>query len=108
MWRKLPEDGVMGKQKWSEKIQRVVGEFEHSGLTRREFCEQHRIAVSTLDYWRRKTRAHSTPQLLEVELAASESAPVFALHLANGRRIESSWRFSDAALARLIRVVESA
>jgi transposase-like protein len=98
----------MDKQKWQENIQRIVGEFQHSGLRRREFCEQRGIAVSTLDYWRRKAQAYSTPQLLEVEVTTSESAPGFALHLANGRRIESSWRFSDAELARLIRVVESA
>jgi|ERR1700694_299877 transposase-like protein len=98
----------MGKQRSNADIQRIVGEFQHSGLTRREYCERHRMAVSTLDYWRRKTQAHTTPQLLEVELATSESAPVFALHLANGRRIESSWRFSDAELTRLIRVVENA
>jgi hypothetical protein len=28
--------------------------------------------------------------------------------LANGRRIESSWRFTDAELVRLIRIAESA
>jgi hypothetical protein len=32
----------------------------------------------------------------------------FVLTLANGRRIESGWEFSDGDLARLIRVAESA
>jgi hypothetical protein len=32
----------------------------------------------------------------------------FALVLGNGRRIESGWQFGEAALARLIRVVEGA
>ena len=31
----------------------------------------------------------------------------FALVLANGRRIESSWRFADADLLRLIRAAEA-
>jgi hypothetical protein len=32
----------------------------------------------------------------------------FVLMLDNGRRIASAWTFSDAALARLIRVAENA
>ena len=38
----------------------------------------------------------------------AEANAVFALVLGNGRRIESGWRFGEAALARLIRVVEGA
>jgi transposase-like protein len=97
----------MGKQKRSvDDIWRVVKEFQESGLTRREFCQRHHIAVTTLDYWR---RAQSRPaRLVEVEVAASEPTPGFTLSLANGRRIESSWGFGEAELARLIRVAESA
>jgi hypothetical protein len=43
-----------------------------------------------------------------VQVTHAEPAPQFTLSLANGRRIESSWRFTDAELARLIRVAESA
>ena len=39
--------------------------------------------------------------------AASEPLGHFVLSLANGRRIESSWRFVDAELARLIRIVRA-
>ncbi len=35
-------------------------------------------------------------------------APHFTLSLANGRRIECSWQFAEAELARLIRIAESA
>jgi hypothetical protein len=45
---------------------------------------------------------------VKVEVAASEAAGPFILSLANGRRIESSWGYADAELARLIRVAESA
>jgi hypothetical protein len=40
-------------------------------------------------------------------VAASEAAGPF-MSLANGRRIESSWGYADAELARLIRIAESA
>lgn len=46
--------------------------------------------------------------MVAVQVAAAETAPNFTLSLANGRRIESSWQFVEAELARLIRVVESA
>jgi hypothetical protein len=97
----------MREQKRSaEEIRRTIEEFGNSGLTRREFCQRHHIAVSTLDYWRRSRSGAA--RLVEVEIAESEAAPGFTLRLANGRRIESSWKFAEAELARLIRVAESA
>jgi hypothetical protein len=45
---------------------------------------------------------------VNLESAVAEPAAGFALVLGNGRRIESSWRFGEAELARLIRVVEGA
>jgi hypothetical protein len=105
--RYVAEDGGMRKQKRSfEEIRRTIEEFRSSGLTRREFCQHRQIAVSTLDYWRRAQAGQ--PRLIEVEVGASEPAPGFTLSLANGRRIESGWRFADAELARLIRIAESA
>jgi transposase-like protein len=87
-----------------EEKRRIVEGYATSGMTRREYSAQHGIAVSTLDYWRlqRKTK------LVEVAIAPQPSGPGFTLTLANGRSIESAWRFADADLARLIRVAESA
>jgi len=96
----------MGKQRSAEDIRRILGEFESSRLTRREFCQRRGIPVTTLDYWRRVQARR--PRLVPVEVAASETGPGFTVGLANGRRIESSWRFGDAELARLIRIAESA
>ena len=87
-------------------MRRVLEEYEKSGLTRREFCRRRGIATTTLDYWRGEHGAK--PRMVKVEVAPSEAAPHFTLSLANGRRIESSWRFAEAELARLIRIVESA
>ena len=103
----MAEDGGMGKQKRSaDDIRRMIEQYETSGLTRREFCQRHHIAVTSLDYWRRGRPRQA--RLVEVEVAASEPAPGFTLRLANGRHIESSWRFDEAELARLIRISESA
>ena len=82
-------------------------EFHASGLTRREFCRQRAIPISTLDYWRQ--RLLRKPRLVKVEVAGAEAAPRnFTLRLANGRSIDSPWRFDEEELARLIRVAERA
>ena len=72
-------------------------------MTRREFCVNHGVAMTTLDYWRRAQRKQK-PRLVEVEVAVEQAWPPagFALVLANGRRIESSWSFVEADLEKLI------
>ena len=98
----------MGKpSKRASEMQRMVDEFRASGLTRRAFCSQRGIAVTTFDYWRRQGR--STPGLVKVEVARPETGGSgFTLRLANGRSIEGSWRFDEEELARLIRIAERA
>ena len=96
----------MGNQRSANNVRGILREFANSGLTRREFCRRHGIAVTTLDYW--PGRGSRQPRLVEVEVAPRESAGQFTLALANGRRIECSWGFADAQLAGLIRIAESA
>ena len=86
-----------------EEKRRLIEGYAASGMTRREYCAKHGIAVSTLDYWRSKRK----PKLARVEVAPQQGGPGFMLTLANGRRIESSWRFAEADLTRLIRAVEA-
>jgi hypothetical protein len=87
-----------------QEIRGLVDGFAKSGMTRREYCEKHDIRVTTFDYWRRARK--SKPKLVEVAIETQPSAG-FALVLANGRRIESSWRFAEAELLRLIRLAEA-
>src|ERR1700680_1373523 len=102
----------MGKERErSAEMRRVVEEYAASGLGRREFCQQRGIALTTFDYWRREQavkpqRQARRPRRVAVKVANVESAARFSLSLANGRRIESSWRFTDVELARLIRIAE--
>jgi hypothetical protein len=87
-----------------QEIRGIVDGFAKSGMTRREYCEKHKIGISTLDYWRRTQKRK--PKLVEVAIETQPSAG-FALILANRRRIESSWKFAEAELQRLIRVAEA-
>jgi transposase-like protein len=86
-----------------EEKRRIFEGYATSGMTRREYCAKHGIAVSTLDYWRLKRKA----KLVEVAIEPQPSGPGFTLTLANGRRIESSWRFAEADLLLLIRTAEA-
>jgi transposase-like protein len=86
-----------------KEIRGIVAGFARSGMTRREYCAKHSVAMTTFDYWR---RAHRKPRLVEVAMKQAQSAGGFALVLANGRRIESLWSFVEADLEKLIRVAE--
>jgi hypothetical protein len=97
----------------SAEMRRVLEEFKASGLSRQEFCQERNIPPTTLDYWRGKHGVDSRkqarrPRMVAVKVTHAEPAAQFTLSLANGRRIESSWRFVEVELARLIRVAESA
>ena len=87
-----------------QEIGGIVDGFAKSGMRRREYCEKHNIGISTLDYWRRAQKRK--PKLVEVAIETQPSAG-FTLVLANGRRIESSWKFAEADLLRVIRVAEA-
>ena len=110
----MAEDGGMGKEtERSAEMRRVLEEYAAGGLSRREFCQQRGIALTTFDYWRRQHAAkprkpERRPRLVAVKVAGAEPAADFRLSLRNGRRIECSWRFADAELTRLIRIAESA
>jgi len=95
-----------GGMRNKEEIRRIVEGFAKSGMTRREYCAKHRVAMTTLDYWRRAHRKQK-PTLVQVEVEPAQPAGGFALVLANGRRIESSWSFVEADLEKLIRAAEA-
>lgn len=86
----------------NERVLRLVREFESGGKTRAEFCRQHGIPVTTLDYWRLRRKARQ--RLVEVAVEKPVAGGGFSLVLANGRRVECG----AVELAQLIRVAESA
>jgi hypothetical protein len=98
------EGAENGRMRSKQEIRGIVDGFAKSGMKRREYCEKHNIPITTFDYWRRARKRK--PKLLEVAIETQPSAG-FALILANGRRIESSWKFAEAELLRLIRVAEA-
>ena len=107
----MPESadtGGMVRRRSAEEIQQVVEQFRASGLPQIEYCRQTGMVLSTLGRYLRRMN-NPEQQLVRVKLEApAEPGMGFVLMLGNGRRIASGWEFGDAALARLIRVAESA
>lgn len=98
----------MARRRSTDEIEQVLEQYRTSGLTQIEYCRQIGMALSTLSRYLRRRRGDQQ-QLMRVNVeSGAEPGAGFALVLGNGRRIESGWRFGEAELARLIRVVEGA
>lgn len=100
----------MAPRRSAEEVGQVVQQYRESGLSQREFSQHSGIKLSTLGrYVRQRDRSEAPQQLVRVKMEApTEPDSGFVLMLGNGRRIASGWLFSDAGLARLIRVAEDA
>jgi len=101
----------------AEEVEKVVVDFERSGLGRRQYCERSGIPLPTLDWYRRRVQASRNAVNLArvgVEGPARSAAAIggakdgFTLVLGNGYRIETGWNFNDEAMTRLIRIAGAA
>jgi hypothetical protein len=119
---------VVGRRRRSRvEAERLVLEFERSGLSRRAFCAQHGLSVPSLDQYRKHCRdveatsksGHAAAaqavanRILPVEFVDAGALPVESLRslrveLANGRRIEVAPGFDASTLERLVVVLEKA
>ncbi len=106
-----------------EEVERLVREYERSGMTRGAFCQQHDLSSATLDKYRKRCRpggladavrqGRSSVPLVAVDLvdrvAASSGwageATLF-VELMGGRRIGVAAGFDAATLGQLIGVLE--
>lgn len=96
---------------WSrEEAERLVGEFEQSGMARKAFCIERGVAVHTLDYYRQRLRvkaAATIPQLVPVELVEADNVSSLRVELANGLRIVVERGFDAGLLRRVVQALES-
>lgn len=80
-------------------------------MSRRAYCAELGVPVTTFDYWRqRQLRERRERAVVPVELigVTTSTSRGFALVLGNGRRIEAEWGFAAEELAKLVRVAEQA
>jgi len=91
--------------------ERLVRDFEQSGLSRKAFCTARGVALHTLDYYRHRERVRrqdgGAEQLLPVELIDPAGAVGgLRVELANGRRVVVEAGFDASHLKRLVAVLE--
>lgn len=105
----------MAKAEGESRLGALAAKFEGSGMSRRQFCERHNMALTTLDYYRyragRNNKRGTPVRLLPVNVLNIGIGTVrdgLAIVLANGRRIEFRQPFTDSELAHLLRTVEQA
>ncbi|MGD0942137.1 MAG: hypothetical protein ABR905_20785 [Terracidiphilus sp.] len=96
--------------------ERLVAEFERSGLSRKEFSAAHGLSVHTLDAWRtRVKRLRGAERIVPVELVeggdwgrevtfsrAKRQGGQLRVVLPQGLRIEVETGFDAAELRRLV------
>ena len=98
----------MARRRNEAEIEQLVEQYRTSGLSQLAYSQQTGIALSTLGRYLQRN-AIPQQQLVRVNVEPTAGQVTgFALVLGNGRRIETNWQFSDAELARLIRVAEGA
>jgi hypothetical protein len=120
----MSEAMVVGARRRRSRVEaeRLVLEFERSGLSRRAFCAQHGLSVPSLNQYRKRCRDMVLPST-EAQAAANRILPVefvdagasavgssraLWVELANGRRIEVGTGFDASTLERLVAVLEKA
>ena len=97
----------------------LVAEYEASQLSKRDFCRQRGVALSTLEAYRSGRRLGSAARAkparwMEVEVQGTQSEGLgkegsgLALVLDKGRKIEVSRGFDTATLERLLSLLERA
>jgi hypothetical protein len=109
----------LGRRSRAE-AERLVSEFEQSGLRRKEFCATRGLNVHTLDAWRKRVaQSGSSEKIVPVEIIEDRAASIgsmqtgskvrngqFRIVLAQGLRIEVEPGFDAAELRRLITALD--
>jgi len=104
------------RQRSRAEVDRLVAEYEASGLGRQEFCQKHGLSLTTLNrHWKRRqleAEGATGSRWIAVELAAAEVEPKtqpgseLVVLLSSGRRIEVRSGFDTKVLQQLVRVLE--
>ncbi len=100
--------------------ERLVSEYEQSGLRRKEFCEAHGLNVFTLDAWRKRIAQSKTEEkIVPIEIVEDDAllrgarqtastgwSGQFRVVLSHGLRIEVEPGFDAVELRRLIAALD--
>ena len=109
--------GGIQRRRSRAEVDRLVAEYEASGLSRQEFCLKQGLALVTLDRYRKRRRhgretSSGNSRLINVELSDAQQLggrgqdSELAVVLSGGRRIEVRRGFDPEMLGQLVRVLE--
>ena len=83
-------------------MQEVCRQWEQSGLSRRVFCEEHKIAHQTFNYWYKRIGSKQNSGFTEVTLPGNRKASVEVI-FPSGTRITFEGEPSVSWLRELVR-----
>ena len=115
----MSEVGLVRRRRSLQEAAALVAEYEASGLSRQEFCQQRGLVVGTLDKYRRRVHGGSRSVaglMIPVEVAPSPrrqpsdvgEGSLLVVESRSGRRIEVRRGFDAGTLERLLTVVDRA
>jgi hypothetical protein len=114
----MSEAGSVRRRRSRVEVEKLVAEYDASGLTRDVFCQQRGLSVVTLDKYRRRVqkwaRSGAGPMLpVEVVLStgsncAARGYGVLVVESRSGRRIEVGRGFDAETLERLLTILDKA
>ena len=112
----MSEAGSVRRRRGRVEVEKLVAEYEASGLTRDVFCQQRGLSVAALDKYRRRVqkwaRSGAGPMLpVEVVLStgsncAARGYGVLVVESRSGRRIEVGRGFDAETLERLLTILD--
>ena len=114
----MSEAGSVRRRRSRVEVEKLVAEYEASGLTRDVFCQQRGLSVVTLDKYRRRVQKWArsgTGPMLPVEMVLSTGSNcaargygVLVVESRSGRRIEVGRGFDAETLERLLTILDKA
>jgi hypothetical protein len=116
----MSEAGSVRRRRSRVEVEKLVAEYEASGLTREGFCQQRDLSVAALDKYRRRAqkwaRSGAGPMLpVEVVLSTAQGSKCAArgdcglvVESRSGRRIEVGRGFDAETLERLLTILDKA
>ena len=109
------QGAAVGRRRSRAEAERLVAEYEASGLSRVEFCRKQGLSLATLArYRKRQAQGSPVPENRWVAVEVSAGGPALggpassglAVALRGGRRIEVGCGFDARTLAQLLGVLE--
>lgn len=108
-----PKGRRIQQRRGAAERQRLLDQYERSGLSQKAFCARHGVALSTLQYWRRRAREagqEPAPSFVEVAQIAGTArslsgGAMVVIELAGGVRLEVPAGTDAQWLSGLLRAV---